>query len=88
MPSVSATSEPAAGLTLGRERMRRGVQLVLLVREPQPPVRVEHLLAQARQELLEHPSPVDPRPAESSRALASLSLFLTSTHTRNFQLSR
>ena len=48
-------------MRLRRELVRRRVQLVLLVREPQPAVRVEHLLAQARQELLEHPTPIDAR---------------------------
>lgn len=47
--------------------MRIWVQLILLVRQPQAAIRVEHLLAQRRQELFEDTSTIYTRPSKDNK---------------------
>ena len=57
-----------AKLTFGGIGMRIGVQFVLLIRQPEPPIRIKHLLTQIREELFENSTTVDTRSADKRSA--------------------
>jgi hypothetical protein len=59
--------------------MRIRIQLVLLIRKPQTPVRIEHLFTQRSEELLEHPAAVDAGPTSSQYLIHTTTTKTTKT---------